>query len=158
MQGLHALAMLGDLEGVEVLLTADEEIGSPTSRELIEDAARDAQVALVLEPSADAGERSRAGRKLYRIEIKGRAAHAGLEPEKGVNALTEMARQVVRRLGAQPTDLGRRSPRGGDVGNVDEHGPRGVRVQPRRECRLVAEQERVDALTEAFGRSRRARR
>src|SRR4051794_17131913 len=51
-QGLHALSLLPDLTGVRVLITTDEEVGSPTSRALIEKTAAGAQAALVLEPSA----------------------------------------------------------------------------------------------------------
>jgi glutamate carboxypeptidase len=95
-QGLHGLAMLGDLERVEVLITADEEIGSPTSRALVEEAARRARAVLVLEPSAGGALKvARKGGSMYRLEIKGRAAHAGLEPEQGVNALVEMSHQVL---------------------------------------------------------------
>jgi glutamate carboxypeptidase len=51
----HALADLDDRDGVTLLVTGDEEIGSPTSRALIEEEAREASVALVLEASADGG-------------------------------------------------------------------------------------------------------
>lgn len=90
-QLFHAVAALGDPSGVEILLTCDEELGSQTSRHLVEEAARRAGAALILEASA-AG-RLKVGRKgtgMYRLEVTGRAAHAGLEPEKGINALTEL--------------------------------------------------------------------
>jgi glutamate carboxypeptidase len=95
-QGLYALAMQDDLDGVTVLVTGDEELGSPTSRPLVEDTARDAEAVLVLEPSARGALKTvRKGVSLYRIETSGRAAHAGLEPEEGVNALVELAHQVL---------------------------------------------------------------
>lgn len=96
-QGLAALHLLGlgPDDGVGMLLTTDEEIGSGTSRDLVEDAARRARAVLVLEPSVEAELKSaRKGTSWYVVEIRGRAAHAGLEPEKGINALAEGANLV----------------------------------------------------------------
>lgn len=91
-QLVEALAALDDLAGVTVLLTADEEIGSLTSRALIEDLARDAAAALVLEPSVDGMlKTARKGTGMYTLRVHGRASHAGLEPEKGANALLGLA-------------------------------------------------------------------
>ena len=94
----HAVASLADRDGVTILVTGDEEIGSPTSRALIESEASGAVAALVLEASADGGalKTARKGTSLYEVEVVGRAAHAGLEPEKGVNATIELAHQVHR--------------------------------------------------------------
>lgn len=96
-QGLaavHALGLSADA-GVGFLLTSDEEIGSGTSRDLIEAATRDAAAVFVLEPSVDGQlKSSRKGTSWYEVEIIGRAAHAGLEPEKGINALVEAAALV----------------------------------------------------------------
>ena len=79
-----------------VLLTADEEIGSPSSRVLIEETAAGARAALILEPSAgDALKTARKGVSNYQVTVHGRAAHAGLEPEKGANATVEMAFAVL---------------------------------------------------------------
>ena len=95
-QGLFALNHLDSCDGVEVLLTSDEEIGSGSSRDLIEDAARRVEAVLVLEPSAaGALKTSRKGTLSYRVQIAGRAAHAGLEPERGANALIEAAHVVL---------------------------------------------------------------
>ena len=93
----HALAALDDRDGVTLLVTGDEELGSPSSRALIEDEARAAQAALVLEASADGGalKTERKGVSLYDVRVLGRAAHAGLEPELGVNATVELAHQVL---------------------------------------------------------------
>ena len=90
----HAAA---GLDGVTLLVTGDEEIGSPSSRGLIEQEARTAAAALVLEASADGGalKCERKGASLYEVRVVGRAAHAGLEPERGVNATVELARQVL---------------------------------------------------------------
>jgi glutamate carboxypeptidase len=96
-QALHGLATLDDLSGVELLFSADEEVGSAASRELIEERARACGAVLVLEPSADGGalKTGRKGCGTFDVVIHGRASHAGLEPEKGVNALVEVAHQVL---------------------------------------------------------------
>jgi len=98
MQAIGALALLeaDQADGVGVLLTTDEEIGSTTSRDLIEDMASDAAAVLVLEPSIDGDLKSaRKGTSWYVVEITGRAAHAGLDPERGINALIEAAGLVT---------------------------------------------------------------
>lgn len=83
---------------VVVLLTSDEEIGSPTSRATIEAEARRAAYALVLEPPLPGGrlKTARKGVGRFDLEIKGRAAHAGIEPEKGISAIVELAHQILR--------------------------------------------------------------
>ncbi|MGH3741248.1 MAG: M20 family metallopeptidase [Micromonosporaceae bacterium] len=96
-QMFAALRLAADPARVSVLLTGDEETGSATSRELIEAQARRCPAVLVCEPSGDGGavKVARKGVAWYRVEVSGRAAHAGLEPELGVNAGLELARQVV---------------------------------------------------------------
>jgi glutamate carboxypeptidase len=95
-QGLHALSTVPDLDGVTALFTSDEEIGSPSSTSLIEELAASAGAALILEPSAGGALKTgRKGVSIYSIEIAGHATHAGLEPEKGSNALVELAHQVL---------------------------------------------------------------
>lgn len=93
----HALAALGAVDGVSVLVTGDEELGSPSSRELIEAEAAGCVAALVLEASADGGalKTERKGVSRYEVRVRGRAAHAGLEPERGVNATVEAAHQIL---------------------------------------------------------------
>ena len=79
-----------------VLLTTDEEIGSPTSRPLIEETAAGVEAALVLEPSAHGALKTeRKGVSVFRLTVTGRAAHAGLDPERGVNAAVELAHQLL---------------------------------------------------------------
>ena len=83
---------------IVLLLTCDEETGTPTGRPLVEAAARNAHAVLVLEPPATGG-RVKTGRKgtgFFTLEAHGRAAHAGLEPEKGASAILELARQTDR--------------------------------------------------------------
>ena len=93
----HALASLDEVSGVTVLVTGDEELGSPTSRSLIETEATGCRAALVLEASADGGalKTERKGVSRYDVRILGKAAHSGLEPERGVNASVELAHQVI---------------------------------------------------------------
>lgn len=104
-QMFHALASLPTLDGLCILVTGDEETGSATSRSLIEDLARRCSATLVLEPSAPGGavKTSRKGVSLYDITVHGRAAHSGLEPEKGVNAATELAHQLLALPGIAAT-------------------------------------------------------
>jgi glutamate carboxypeptidase len=92
-----AEGVLGGGAGLTVLVTGDEELGSPSSRALIEEEAAGCAAALVLEASADGGalKTERKGVSLYRVRVSGRAAHAGLEPERGVNASVELAHQVL---------------------------------------------------------------
>lgn len=110
-QMFYALATLPSLDGVEVLVTGDEEVGSPTSRGLIEESAQRCSATLVLEASADGGalKVARKGVSRYEIVVHGRAAHSGLDPEKGVNAAVEAAHHIlaISELGARMNrDLG----------------------------------------------------
>lgn len=83
---------------ITLLLTCDEETGSPSGRPLVEAEAKKARAALVLEPPASGG-RVKTGRKgtgMFTLEVEGRASHAGLDPDKGVSAVLELARQTIR--------------------------------------------------------------
>ncbi len=82
---------------VHILLNSDEEIGSSTSRALIEDAARGAAYVLVMESAFAHGELkvARKGVGDYHLRVFGRAAHAGVEPEKGISAIEELAHQIL---------------------------------------------------------------
>ncbi|HEX7314233.1 MAG TPA: M20 family metallopeptidase [Pyrinomonadaceae bacterium] len=93
---------------VVILLTCDEESGSFSGRELVEREASRAECVLVLEPPASGGraKTARKGTGLFTLEVEGRAAHAGLEPEKGVNAVLEIARQIERVSALAKTELG----------------------------------------------------
>jgi glutamate carboxypeptidase len=99
-QLLHAVSVLADRAGLEILITTDEEVGSPSSRLLIEELGRASAAALILEPSARGAIKiGRKGTGLYRLDVVGLAAHAGLEPEKGANALVSLA-EIIGRVGA----------------------------------------------------------
>ena len=93
---IHAIATLADRAGVELLLNCDEEVGSTTSRQLIEERAATCGAVLVLEPASDGALKvGRKGTGTFEVIVRGRAAHAGLEPERGVNALVEAAQHVL---------------------------------------------------------------
>ncbi|GAB2459891.1 M20 family metallopeptidase [Nocardioides hungaricus] len=102
-QAIHALAWLlqrrGDhlLDQVTLLVTGDEELGSATSRALIEQEAGRCEAALVLEAAGPGGalKTGRKGVSLYQVDVRGRAAHSGLDPEKGVNATVAVAEAVL---------------------------------------------------------------
>lgn len=83
---------------VTILLTCDEESGSPTGRPLVEAEARQSRACLVIEPPASGGrvKTARKGTGMFTIDVQGRAAHAGLDPEKGISAVLELAKQTVR--------------------------------------------------------------
>ena len=84
------------LKKVRFLYTTDEELTSSHSRDLIEESAKASDLVLVIEPPLPGGElkTSRKGVSCYVIRIRGRAAHSGLEPEKGISAVEELARQI----------------------------------------------------------------
>jgi glutamate carboxypeptidase len=104
---LGAVAEHRPLDGVTVVLTTDEEIGSPTSRGLLAGEATGARAALIPEPSFDGALKTeRKGVALYRLEAVGRAAHAGLDPEQGVNAALEVSRQVLELAGLADPSVG----------------------------------------------------
>lgn len=84
--------------GVTIVLTCDEEVGSLNGWPLIEKVAKEKPVrcAFVMEPPASGGrvKTSRKGTGIFAIKVEGKAAHAGLEPEKGASAILELARQT----------------------------------------------------------------
>jgi glutamate carboxypeptidase len=101
---LHALAALIDWHGelprpVTVLLVSDEEVGSDSSREITESLAKKSAAVLVLEPSygpRGAVKTARKGVGEYQVKVTGKAAHAGLDFQKGANAILELARQIEK--------------------------------------------------------------
>jgi glutamate carboxypeptidase len=97
-EALQAVRASGEAprRSIRVMVTSDEEIGSPESRRLIEEYARQSAHVLVMEPPLPGGELkiARKGVGRFLIRVHGRAAHAGVEPEKGVNAIVELARHL----------------------------------------------------------------
>jgi glutamate carboxypeptidase len=92
-------AMRGARRGrpVTLMVTCDEEIGSHSSRALMEQAARESEAVFVMEPPLPDGsvKTARKGVGVYLLRTHGRQAHAGVEPGAGVDAIGEMARQIV---------------------------------------------------------------
>lgn len=100
--GLHAVDVLREAAGgrfgeLIFMLTPDEEIGSVTSMGLVQELASQVDVALCLESARENGDivSARKGVSDVRIDIRGRAAHAGVEPEKGANAALEAAHKTL---------------------------------------------------------------
>ena len=92
-------ALKGITGSVALVGTTDEETGSHASRKLIQDLASNAKAVLVLEAAIDGKVKTgRKGTAMYQVHVYGRAAHAGLEPEKGINATIEIA-HIVTALG-----------------------------------------------------------
>ncbi|MBL3686011.1 M20 family peptidase [Leucobacter zeae] len=144
----HALGALESLDGVTLLITGDEEPGSTTSRELIEAEASGCAAALVLEAAGPGGalKTERKGVSRYEVLVRGRAAHAGLDPELGVNATIELAHQVqwVAGLGS-PVHGTTVTPTRAEAGTTSNTVPAagGFAVDVR--ARDAAEQDRVHA-------------
>jgi glutamate carboxypeptidase len=82
---------------VTLLCTSDEEIGSPTSKDVIQSMAKESELVLVMEPGMMDGALKtwRKGGGGFKVRTTGRAAHAGGDHEKGRNAIEEMAHQVL---------------------------------------------------------------
>ena len=148
----EALAAARHPADVAVLLTSDEETGSTTSRGLIEREAARAGSVLVLEPSlAGAVKIARRGGSMYRVEVHGRAAHAGLEPAKGRSALTELAHQVLALPALADDDLGTTvNPTVAHAGTATNVIPERAELQDRRAGVDDGELERVDAAMQAL--------
>jgi glutamate carboxypeptidase len=93
---LHALSA-DNFSSITYLCNSDEEIGSPSSKPLVRELAAQADVALVLEPGRELNEvvTARKGVGNYRLDVRGVAAHAGVEPEKGRSAILELAHKIV---------------------------------------------------------------
>lgn len=125
----YALRAVTDLQltlprPVTVLITSDEEVGSPTSRDLIETEAKRSAYVLVMESPLPGGvlKTSRKGGGTLELTVTGRAAHAGVEPERGISAILELAHQIVHLHGltdwAQGTTVNVGVVQGGTVSNV----------------------------------------
>ena len=112
------------LPALELLFTPDEEVGSPASRAAIEAGALRNDLVLVLEAPTGSGDLkvARKGVGLYRLTAHGKPAHQGVEPEKGINAIVELAHQIPRVValqdGEKGTTLGPNVIQGGTTSNV----------------------------------------
>ncbi|MEV4118650.1 M20/M25/M40 family metallo-hydrolase [Micromonospora sp. NPDC049645] len=147
-QMFTALRLIEDTSAVGVLLTCDEESGSLTSRPLIEREARRSGAVLVCEAATAEGhvKVARKGGSVYRLTVRGRAAHAGVEPQRGVNATVEVAHQILALAALGASDSGGTSvtptllSAGTTTNTVPEHANLAVDVR----AWTRAELERVD--------------
>jgi glutamate carboxypeptidase len=100
-------AMKGITGSAALVATTDEETGSATSREFIKQISAQAKAVLVLEASLDGMVKTgRKGTAMYQIKIHGRASHAGLEPEKGINSTVEIAHAIIAVAGLENKEHG----------------------------------------------------
>ncbi|WP_096156843.1 MULTISPECIES: M20 family metallopeptidase [Bacillus] len=85
-------------KNIQIILNSDEEVGSPKSKKLIEEEAVGKEYALIMEPARKDGSlvSSRRGGGRYKIIVKGKSAHAGIEPQKGRSAIEELAYKVIQ--------------------------------------------------------------
>ena len=85
-------------KNVIIILNGDEEIGSPTSRNLIEDISKTVDYALVMEPARKDGSlvSSRRGGGRYTLNVHGKASHSGVAPEEGISAIEELAHKTIK--------------------------------------------------------------
>lgn len=150
---VHATAILrdhlgeGGLDGLSILVTGDEEIGSLSSSDLIRAEAAEAKAVYVMEASAGGALKlERKGTSNYVLVFRGRASHAGLEPEKGINA--GMALALALPLVADIADASAGTtvvPTVISAGTTSNTVPAEARVDIDVRARTAAELERVDA-------------
>ena len=102
LMGMYALYLLiqageANYQSVTYICNSDEEIGSPSSRPLIEEVAARSDAVIVLEPGRELNRivSSRRGVGRYRVEVHGISAHAGVNPQCGRNAILELAHQII---------------------------------------------------------------
>lgn len=154
---LQVLARLDDDVPVSLVVTGDEEVGSAASRHVIEREAARAQACLVLEGSGRDGavKSARKGWSFYTFTCRGKAAHAGLEPHEGVNALRGLADLVLRVVALDAPEDGlsvtpTMATSGTTVNTVPAHGELVVDVR----SPAPDQQRRVDAQLRELTRRR----
>lgn len=109
---------------IHFLVTSEEEVGSPLSEALIKRLAADCELVLVMEPATKEGaiKTWRKGGGKYELIVEGRAAHAGIAPQEGINAIIEFAQQAleINRLNdlKYGTSVSITMVEGGSAGNV----------------------------------------
>lgn len=149
---VHATALLQDngtdLDGLTILVTGDEEVGSTTSADFIVNEAKGASAAFVLEASQHGALKvERKGSSIYTVNVHGKAAHAGLEPEKGINAGLELAHQMQTIAGFANPEAGTTvTPTVFSGGTTTNTVPAHAKVNVDVRAKTAEEQERVDAL------------
>ncbi len=105
---VQALYALKGIQGsVALIATTDEETGSFASCALIKEVSQNSKAVLILEASLDGKLKTgRKGTAMFQIVVNGKAAHAGLEPEKGANATVEMAHIITQLLTLENSEYG----------------------------------------------------
>ncbi|MGY5128730.1 M20 family metallopeptidase [Streptomyces nigrescens] len=152
-QAIHGLAALDDRSGVEILVTADEEVGSRSSRALIEERALACGAVLVFEGAAEGGalKTGRKGCGTFEVSVTGRASHAGLEPAAGVNALVEAAHQVLDIAALGRPDIGTTvTPTVASAGTLDNVVPAEATVIVDVRVESADEKERIESAFAAL--------
>jgi glutamate carboxypeptidase len=150
-QLIYGLSEIREASHAEILITSDEEIGSYASRALIEERAKATGNVLVFEPSGngDALKIARKGVGTFRVDIAGRASHAGLEPEKGINALIELAAQVQKIVAIAQPEIGTTvTPTIATAGTTENVVPAAAQITVDVRVNVVSEKARVES---AFG-------
>lgn len=155
---VHAVAILADrlgeggLEGLSILITGDEEVGSVSSSDLIRAEAAEANAVFVMEASADGALKlERKGTGIYTLVFRGRASHAGLEPEKGVNAGMALALTLPLVAGLSDAEAGTTVvPTTITAATTSNTVPAEARVSVDVRARTAAELERVDSAIRAL--------
>ncbi len=139
-----------------VALNGDEEVGSPTSREWLDQLGRQSRYCFVFEPGRAGGEfvQKRKGVAEFEIECRGRAAHAGVAPEKGASAIVELAHFVCELAKLNRYEIGTSVNTGlisgGSASNVVAEEARAV-VDIRYE--IPSELERIEGVLEQLRRA-----
>lgn len=137
---------------ITIFLACDEEVGSFTGRPILEREAANAERCYVFEPSADGKVKTgRKGTGVFKLRAHGIPAHAGLEPEKGANAIVELSRQIKKINAIANPDIGTTvnvtTIRGGTTSNViPEHAECEIDVR----FSSMAEAERVDGAVRSL--------
>jgi len=152
-QVIHGLSALDDRSGVEILVTADEEVGSGSSRALIEERALACGAVLVLEGAADGGglKTGRKGCGTFEVSITGKASHAGLEPQAGINALVEVAHQVLEIAALDRPEIGTTvTPTVATAGTASNVVPAAATVAVDVRFTSVGEKERIESAFAAL--------
>ena len=152
-QAIYGLSEIREAFHAEILITSDEEIGSYASRALIEERAKATGNVLVFEPSGngDALKIARKGVGTFRVDIAGRASHAGLEPEKGINALVELAAQVQKIVAIAQPEIGTTvTPTIASAGTTENVVPAAAQITVDVRVNVVSEKARVESAFSAL--------
>lgn len=153
---IHAAKLLQDsghsLYGLSIMVTGDEELGSVTSRDLLLEESAEARAAFVMEGALDTSLKiARKGTSNYTVAVHGVAAHAGLDPEKGVNAGISLGLLLpqIAALG-DPTVGTTVTPTVMRAGTTTNTVPDYAEVVVDARAATIAEQERVDEQIRAL--------